>query len=129
VSAGGAKDVTWLRPDGAEMTADDWHAFGGRTLAMLMHGEASDEIDDRGRPVAGDTLLLLLNADDAPCTFVLPTMGTWRELVDTSRPGRRVTRSGSCRLPRYGLTLLRLVPQAAAGGEKPVTSSPPAAGA
>jgi len=126
VSAGGVKDVTWLRPDGVEMGADDWHEFGGRALAMLMHGEASDEIDDRGRPVAGDTLLLLLNAADTPCTFMLPAIGTWRELVDSARPGRRIARSSSCRLPRYGLTLLRLVLPESSGVGKTATSSPPA---
>ena len=31
---------------------------------MLIYGDATDETDDRGRPITGDTLLLLFNAGD-----------------------------------------------------------------
>jgi glycogen operon protein len=58
VAGDGAKDVTWLRPDGAELTDEDWRRDDNHALGMLLRGEASDENDDRGRPVAGETLLL-----------------------------------------------------------------------
>ena len=81
---------------------------------MLIRGEASDEIDDRGRAVAGETLLLLLNAGAEPCTFTLPQMGTWRTLVNTG-PGASRHRSGeTCELRRHSLVLLRLLPAGAA---------------
>ncbi len=121
ISADGVKDVTWLRPDGNEMGGPEWTSFEGRALGMLVHGEASDEIDDRGRPVAGDTLLLLLNAASDPCQFALPAIGTWRELVNTARPEARGACAGAYRLLPYTLALLRLVPpDAPAGGRRAV---------
>jgi isoamylase len=110
VAGDGSKDVTWLRPDGAEFTDDDWRRDADHALGMLLRGEASDEIDDRGRPVAGETLLLLLNGGAAPCTFTLPPMGTWRMLVNTA-PAVTHHRSGeTCELRRHSLVLLRLLP-------------------
>ena len=45
----GIKDVSWLRPDGGELTEEDWEADENRVVGMLIHGEASDEVDERGR--------------------------------------------------------------------------------
>ena len=51
--AAGQKDVTWIRPDGQEMTDADWRdgATHGRS-GMLIDGAATDEVDERGRPCA-----------------------------------------------------------------------------
>ncbi len=103
----GGKDVTWLRPDGAPMAADDWQDAERRCLGMLVHGAASEERDDRGRPVQGASLLLLLNGGDGVCTFRLPD-GAWREEVHTAHPGRRLRPRGACELPAHSLALLRL---------------------
>jgi isoamylase len=109
VAGDGAKDVTWLRPDGAELADADWRRDDTHALGMLLRGEASDEIDDRGRPVAGETLLLLLNAGAQPCSFTLPPLGTWRELVNTAHAGRRGRSGDTCLLLRHSLVLLCLV--------------------
>src|SRR5690606_8000085 len=37
----GVKDVQWMRPDGREMTDDDWRSPKNRMLGMLIHGRAS----------------------------------------------------------------------------------------
>ncbi len=82
----GVKDVTWLRPDGAEMAAADWHDPELDALAMLVRGDASDELDERGRPNRGATLLVLLNGGEQPRRFRLPRLpqrGDWRERVNT----------------------------------------------
>jgi len=108
VSGDGVKDVTWLRPDGVEMTAEDWGRPDGHVLGMLIHGESSDEIDDRGRAVAGETLLLVLNASPSHCAFALPKLGAWQEVVHTAHPGRHAHKTSACELPRWSLALLRL---------------------
>jgi glycogen operon protein len=59
ISAGGVKDVTWLRPDGSEYEHDDWNQPDAHVLGMLIPGEATDESGDRGRPVVGRTILQL----------------------------------------------------------------------
>jgi glycogen operon protein len=85
--ANGLKEVTWLRADGTEFTDADWHQRGSHVLGMLINGAATDETDDRGRPVRGDTLLLMLNGGPRDVAFALPSVpddGTWFCLVDTS---------------------------------------------
>ncbi|MGQ0714175.1 MAG: glycogen debranching protein GlgX [Gemmatimonadaceae bacterium] len=86
VGDNGTKDVTWVRPDGEEMTDTDWRNPRGHTLGMLINGEATDETDARGRPIEGDTLLLALNGGAESVTFELPSQeptGRWDRLVDT----------------------------------------------
>jgi glycogen operon protein len=83
----GNKDLTWLAPGGHEMTEADWHNVGNHALGMLVDGDATDETDARGRPVKGDTMLLLVNAGEHPVHFRLPAQeqrGRWSELVDTA---------------------------------------------
>jgi isoamylase len=104
---GEASDVTWLRPDGQEMRAEDWHATS-HALGMLLHARAADERDERGRPVASATLLLLVNGGPRARRFVLPPhtgRGTWRELLNTSR-ALRPLRAPALTLGAHALVLL-----------------------
>jgi glycogen operon protein len=83
-----AKDVTWLRPDGEEMHQQDWQDPERRVLGMLVSGEANDEVDERGRAIQGDTLLLLMNAGPRPRHFRLPKApryGGWQLVLSSSR--------------------------------------------
>ena len=107
---GGPKDLSWIRPDGAEMTDADWGNGNSRALGMLIYGGATDESDDRGHPISGDTLLLLVNNGDGEVTFKLPTIdggGIWAELVDTARHGNRRLDDGCIKLASHALALLR----------------------
>ena len=84
-----AKDLYWLDPSGREMTDDAWNAPFVRSLGVLMVGNALDEVDERGRQVRGDTLLILLNAHYDEVPFALPTItdGTaWVRIIDTIEP-------------------------------------------
>jgi isoamylase len=87
------QDITWFRPDGGEMSEADWHDSGRRSIAVRLAGDAIDEVDERGRRVTDDTLLLLLNAHHEPVTFVLPAhreQVRWQLIIDTRAPnGRR----------------------------------------
>ncbi|MDF1505878.1 glycogen debranching protein GlgX [Roseisolibacter sp. H3M3-2] len=110
VGAAGVKDLTWLRPDAAEMTDRDWHDPDRRALGMLIHGEAADETDERGRPVKGDTMLLLINAGFDAEAFTLPTVaspGVWTKLIDTV-DGQVATVDGAAvTVEGFSLMLLR----------------------
>jgi glycogen operon protein len=110
VGDGGQKDVTWINADGAEMTDADWWAGDNQVLGMLVHGDATDETDDRGRPIAGDTLLLLLNGGHAAVDFALPGIpgsSVWRELLSTVAEEPREVVEGAVALPGHSLALLR----------------------
>ncbi|HEV2671944.1 MAG TPA: glycogen debranching protein GlgX, partial [Gemmatimonadales bacterium] len=104
----GLKDLTWLRADGAELREADWEDASAHSLGMLINGDATDETDDTGEPIKGDTMLLLVNAGAADIDFVLPDHGGWSALIDTARapqpPGDRYP------LRANSLVLLRLNP-------------------
>jgi glycogen operon protein len=104
VGNGDSKDVSWVRPGGGEMTLDDWGDPKNSCIGMLIDGEASDDVDERGRPNRGETLLLLLNAGNRAQHFALPRLaerGTWREAVNTAVPAGRAAR----RVPRGGVNV------------------------
>jgi hypothetical protein len=71
---------------------------------MLISGEAHDEIYENGRPVPGETLLLLLNAGAADCRFELPTAGRFEALLTTAGVG--LDEAGAALVPARSLVLL-----------------------
>ncbi len=106
----GLKDVTWLSHEGREMTADDWSNPERLALGMLINGDATDEMDDRGRPMKGETLLLLTNASPQAVPFVLPALdkrGLWSELVSTAHGESWLVIAESVELAPHSLMLLR----------------------
>jgi glycogen operon protein len=110
LSGTGLKDVAWLRPDGEEFTELDWHDPQAYAFGMLIHGQATDEKDDHGRPVIGRTLLLLANGGTRPRAFALPRLGRpgeWHELVHTARAGTRKITTTVVNLLGHSLVLLR----------------------
>jgi glycogen operon protein len=92
------------------MSDADWHDWNRHVLGMLIYGEATDETDDRGRPIKGETLLLALNAGDQPVTFTMPDIegpGIWAELVDTAERELRVISASQIDVAPSSLVLLR----------------------
>jgi len=80
------KDIYWLDPSGREMTDAAWNAPFVRSLGVLMVGDAIGDVDERGRLVSGDTLLILLNAHFESVPFALPAAGNghqWVRVLDT----------------------------------------------
>jgi isoamylase len=80
------KDLSWFRPDGKEMTEDEWQDWFSRCVGLRLAGDAIEEVDPRGEPIVGDTFLLLLNAHHEPVPFVLPAHRVrvrWELVLDT----------------------------------------------
>ena len=103
------KDLAWYRPDGKEMAEPDWKDPGRRMIGMLIAGDAADEVDEQGRRIPGNTLMVLLNGGEAEVAFRLPVLvkpGIWRELVNTDRPGRRWVEDIELKVAGYSLILL-----------------------
>jgi glycogen operon protein len=104
------KDIYWLNPGGGEMADDAWNAPFVRSLGVLIVGNALDDIDERGRQLSGDTLLILLNAHCEDVPFVLPTAGNgheWVRIIDTIEslsPEARFL--GGTQYPLQGRTLV-----------------------
>jgi glycogen operon protein len=78
------KDITWLRPDGREMSDSDWADPPFAAIAFRLDGEA---IDQHGSELpSDDTFLLLMNGEGDTVTFYLPERAfgqAWRVVVDS----------------------------------------------
>ena len=95
-----------------DLGPDDWQQAEHRTIGMLRHGAASEEIDERGRPSPAESLLLVLNGGAQALDFRLPPLdepGLWVSVLDTARPsgGERPLGSSLLRLAASSLVLLR----------------------
>jgi isoamylase len=83
------KDIAWFRPDGQEMTDEDWNAGYARSIGVRFAGDAIEETDEKGRRIVDDTWLLFLNAHHEPLSFTLPAHKAgvrWELLLDTASP-------------------------------------------
>jgi glycogen operon protein len=80
------KDLSWFRPDGKEMTEDEWTNWFSRCVGLRLAGDAIEEMDEMGEPIVGDTFLILINAHYEPVPFVLPAHRArvrWESVLDT----------------------------------------------
>jgi glycogen operon protein len=91
VSVDSFNDVTWLRPDGGEMTAENW-AKGSSSLGMRLSGNLIEESDREGRVITTPSLFMILHANEAATTFLVPLIKrsdeerTWKVLLTTDCP-------------------------------------------
>ena len=92
IRGGDVKDLAWFAADGREMNDDAWNADFVRSIGMLLSGSAIEELNERGEPTLGDTLMVLLNAHTGRVPFVLPAPGgnlRWQRVFDTFDPHAR----------------------------------------
>ena len=69
------------------MSDESWKAGFARCLGVRLDGEIIGEVDEHGKLIVGDTLILLLNAHYEPMPFNLPTTKgdlKWQVLIDTA---------------------------------------------
>ena len=72
------QDVYWLKPDGTEMSDNDWNAGYARCLGIALPGDQITETDQQGNRIIGDSFALLLNASHETVPF---TLGTRRRVL------------------------------------------------
>ncbi len=86
------KDIAWLKPDGTEMTEQEWNNDFARCLGVYLAGDrlGRDRRTTR-RPVTDDDFIVLFNAHDGPIPFTLPSFDGWR----LDRAARYGTRRGA----------------------------------
>ncbi len=118
IQGSAVKDLAWLRPDGREMTDEEWPDSQSRSLGLRLAGDAIEEVDDMGEPIVGDTFLILLNAHHDSVPFVLPAHAArvvWEPVLDTrdwdggaDRPAQRT--GEHYHLEGRSLAVLRLRP-------------------
>ncbi len=84
------KDISWHRPDGAEMQEHDWHNSQARALGIFLNGNAQLGKDRYGRPVHDDSFYLLMNGHPDSLNFEMPQiLGSfqWQQILDSARLG------------------------------------------
>ncbi|MEX2176373.1 MAG: glycogen debranching protein GlgX [Pirellulaceae bacterium] len=83
------KDIYWLDNHFREMTAESWQAGFVRAMGVILMGDDGG-MDERGKPIVGDNLMLLLNAYWEPIEFNFPRMESivdnFERLFDTADP-------------------------------------------
>ncbi len=82
----GIFDIRWLNTDGIDMSQEEWDTSFIRVMGMLLNGELMREIDEFGKNLREEILLILVNSYWEPITFTLPHEGLspdWEVLVDT----------------------------------------------
>jgi isoamylase len=72
IGGGELSDIAWFRPDGKEMTDDDWRTGFAKSLGVFLNGDALPDPDMRGRRLRDESFLLLFNGHHEDVTFVLP---------------------------------------------------------
>ncbi len=85
----GVKDVTWFESTGEEMTDEAWGTGWVRAFGVRWAGDLIPDMDERGQPVSGDTLLLLFNTHHEALPFRLPDLKAgheWELLFNTTDP-------------------------------------------
>ncbi|MBV8730819.1 MAG: glycogen debranching protein GlgX [Acidobacteriia bacterium] len=92
------KDVTWLRPDGGEMTEEEWNAGWVRCIGVKLSGRTLDDVNGVGEPIYDDSYLIAFNPHHEPIKFYMPRAEgvAWKVLIDADprRTDRPVIRSG-----------------------------------
>ncbi|MDA4130000.1 MAG: glycogen debranching protein GlgX [Thaumarchaeota archaeon] len=78
---GASKDITWLQPNGTEMTEEAWNQSRIHTIGMILSGDAMNEFNQEGVRIADETLLILLNASESHVKFQMPKSGEKWELA------------------------------------------------
>jgi isoamylase len=84
------KDITWLRPDGGEMTSEEWNAGWVRCIGLQLSGRTLDDVNSVGEPIRDESFLMLFNPHHESILFYMPPRkGTaWQLLVDSAKPTR-----------------------------------------
>jgi isoamylase len=114
VDGGVEQDVVWVRPDGQQMTGEEWHAGWVRCIGVILNGRTLDDVNAVGEPIEDDSFLFLLNPHEGSIDFYMPKLhdcAAWEVCLDTSKPGlaktQKVAVSEAYALPPRSAALLR----------------------
>ncbi|MGI9614949.1 MAG: glycogen debranching protein GlgX [Acidimicrobiales bacterium] len=113
IHGAGVYDMSWFRPDGSEMTDDDWAVGYARSLAVFLNGNAITARGPQGERIVDDSFLMLCNAANDAVSYILPSgLGgnDWEIELDTSTPssrGAEVATNDKLRVAPWAVVLLR----------------------
>ncbi len=92
-------DIVWLRPDGDNMTDDDWSTHDARAIGMYLNGHGIAGKDATGNPIVDLHALLYFNGGPDPVKVVLPPeeySAQWEVAIDTAGEGMEPSPLDAC---------------------------------
>jgi isoamylase len=87
IHGSGVEDIAWFKPDGEEMSEEDWEAGFAKSLGVFLNGDGIIAPDQRGDRIVDDTFYLLFNAHYEAVKFKLPDTKwgqSWSTALDTA---------------------------------------------
>jgi isoamylase len=90
IRGSGLDDIGWFRPDGLEMTEQDWKAAFAKSIGVFLNGRGIASVDAYGRRILDDSFYLIFHSDHEPLAFTLPkALGktAWKQCLDTAQGG------------------------------------------
>jgi glycogen operon protein len=84
------RDLAWFRPDGEEMSDEDWGVSFAKSLGVFISGDEIPSLDAAGRRILDDSFYVVFNAHWEPVEFTLPSERWgqgWSRVLDTSNGG------------------------------------------
>ena len=85
IRGSGERDLVWFKPDGEEMSEEDWANGFAKSLALYLNGEGIAHAGPRGERVRDDSFYLVCNAHWEPIEFMLPRAAARRALAGGAR--------------------------------------------
>ncbi len=97
----GLPDVIWIRPDGVDMTDDDWARSDTHAVAVFLSGPDIPDPGSNETPTQATSFLLLFNAFHEPVMFVVPkALGRrWRLEIATDPDAEATLRRRRANIP------------------------------
>ena len=112
------KDVAWLRPDGSEMTHEDWGAPTDEPLIFRLSGSAFDEADELGGQIRTSSLLIVMHPAEEDIEITLPEpngdsdQAAWEMIISSDDPDgatepRRFDQGSAITVPARTVLVMR----------------------
>jgi glycogen operon protein len=80
-------DLAWFRPDGEQMSDEDWGVGFAKSLGVFVSGDEIPSLDEAGRRIVDDSFYMIFNAHWEAVEFTLPPERWgqgWSRVLDTS---------------------------------------------
>jgi glycogen operon protein len=112
---GAAADIAWFKPDGLEMTEQDWTEWSAKSFMVFLNGDAISGRDRHGNSVRDESYCLLFNAHVDPVAFSVPGPPygeRWVPVIDTAQAdafggGDRLDARATIERPGLSLQVLK----------------------
>jgi glycogen operon protein len=87
IRSGGPKDIGWFKPDGTEMSAEDWNVGFAKSVGVYLGGRSIPDLNADGSRALDETYYVIFNAHYEALDFVIPDLDwgkSWQRILDTA---------------------------------------------